>query len=103
MQETDSIIYCRWLIPIIPRASVYEHQAIVIQDGRIQAILPQRQAKEIFTTDQEIHLPTHALLPGFINAHTHSPMTLFRGLADDFTADGMAEQSYLASRAEMAQ
>ena len=27
------------------------------------------------------------LLPGFINAHTHVPMSLFRGLKDDVTLD----------------
>lgn len=29
------------------------------------------------------HLRGHALLPGFVNAHTHLAMTMFRGLADD--------------------
>ncbi len=28
-------------------------------------------------------LPGHLLIPGLINAHTHAPMTLMRGLADD--------------------
>ena len=32
---------------------------------------------------QEIDPPDHVLIPGLINAHTHSPMTLLRGLADD--------------------
>ena len=27
----------------------------------------------------------HLVLPGFINGHTHVPMTLFRGLHDDVT------------------
>ena len=34
----------------------------------------------------------HALLPGFVNAHVHNPMTLMRGLADDrnrVQVDGM--------------
>jgi len=30
-----------------------------------------------------ITLSDHALIPGFVNAHTHTPMSLFRGLADD--------------------
>lgn len=30
-----------------------------------------------------IELSDHALLPGLINMHTHSPMTLLRGIADD--------------------
>ena len=30
-----------------------------------------------------VDLPHHALIPGLVNAHTHSPITLMRGLADD--------------------
>ncbi|KAA8499180.1 5-methylthioadenosine/S-adenosylhomocysteine deaminase [Porphyridium purpureum] len=30
-----------------------------------------------------VHLPDHALMPGFVNAHTHTGMALMRGMADD--------------------
>lgn len=33
--------------------------------------------------DKEIELAEHVVLPGLVNGHTHSPMVLFRGLADD--------------------
>ena len=29
----------------------------------------------------------HIVMPGFFNAHTHSPMTLFRGYAEDLPLD----------------
>ncbi len=32
---------------------------------------------------ERIELAAHALIPGLVNAHTHNPMTLMRGLADD--------------------
>jgi len=35
------------------------------------------------TPAQRIELAEHALIPGLVNAHTHNPMTLMRGLADD--------------------
>src|SRR6202008_5112981 len=34
---------------------------------------------------QTIHARGKLVLPGFINGHTHVPMTLFRGLHDDVT------------------
>jgi len=40
-----------------------------------------------FTATQTIDCGGQALLPGLINAHTHAPMTLLRGLADDLRLD----------------
>ena len=36
---------------------------------------------------QTINAAGHLVLPGFINGHTHVPMTLLRGLKDDVTLD----------------
>lgn len=46
------------------------------------AILPQKEARQMRAA-QVVDLPEHALLPGFINLHTHIAMTLLRGFADD--------------------
>jgi 5-methylthioadenosine/S-adenosylhomocysteine deaminase len=40
-----------------------------------------------FTAKQTIDARGKLVLPGFINGHTHVPMTLFRGLHDDVTLD----------------
>ena len=39
------------------------------------------------TAKQTIDAKGKLVLPGFINGHTHAPMTLFRGLRDDVTLD----------------
>jgi 5-methylthioadenosine/S-adenosylhomocysteine deaminase len=39
------------------------------------------------TAKQTIDAKGKLVLPGFINGHTHGPMTLFRGLRDDVTLD----------------
>src|SRR6185312_6332003 len=36
-----------------------------------------------YTPRDRVDLPAHALIPGLVNTHTHNPMTLLRGLADD--------------------
>jgi len=79
----DSLIHARWVIPVEPEHQVLDHHALAIHQGQITAILPSQQARTQFTADESIDLPTHALIPGLINAHTHTPMSLFRGLADD--------------------
>ena len=50
---------------------------------RIRALLPTTEARAGIRAVQEIELLGHVLIPGLINARTHSPMTLLRGLADD--------------------
>jgi 5-methylthioadenosine/S-adenosylhomocysteine deaminase len=83
MQIVDTIIQARWIIPIIPRETVYEHYSLVIHQGKIQALLPTADAMKQFQAKNVVERPDHVLLPGLVNAHTHSPMVLLRGLADD--------------------
>ena len=57
--------------------------AVVVRDGKIEAVLPAAQAAARFADYERVELPQHVLMPGLINAHTHAAMTLMRGLADD--------------------
>ncbi|MDH5184321.1 MAG: TRZ/ATZ family hydrolase [Gammaproteobacteria bacterium] len=83
MQTIDTLIHARWIIPVEPTDVVLEHHAIAIDDGRIIDILPGNIASEEYqaTTIKQLH--SHALIPGLINAHTHTAMNLMRGMADD--------------------
>ncbi|QLH43142.1 MAG: TRZ/ATZ family hydrolase [Coxiellaceae bacterium] len=83
MKKIDTLICPRWLIPVEPHNIYYENYALAIDEGKILAVLPQTEALQQFQANNTIELPNQVLLPGLINAHTHSPMTLFRGLADD--------------------
>ena len=84
MATTDTLIHARWVIPVEPDATqVLENHSIAINDGRIQAILPTANAKQDWQATNTIDLPSHAIIPGLINTHTHAAMSLLRGLADD--------------------
>ena len=76
------MIHADWVIPV-DRPDGLEHHAVAIDDGRITAVLPSAEAHEQIDAREQFELPEHVLIPGLINAHTHSPMALFRGLADD--------------------
>ena len=80
--QTDLLIHADWVIPVDRPGALAQH-SIAIDGGRISAILTHDEAQQQVTARETITLPGHALMPGLINAHTHSPMTLFRGLADD--------------------
>ncbi|WP_029655624.1 TRZ/ATZ family hydrolase [Marinobacter daepoensis] len=79
----DTRINARWLIPVEPFGVVLEHQAIILQGSRILAIVPQTEADHHYRTRETLTLDQHVVLPGLINLHGHTAMSLFRGLADD--------------------
>ncbi|MGA7982859.1 MAG: TRZ/ATZ family hydrolase [Chromatiaceae bacterium] len=81
--HADLLIHAQWIIPVDEQEHVLEEHSLAVGGGRIQGILPTAEARTAFQAERELDLPGHALIPGLINAHTHSPMTLLRGLADD--------------------
>lgn len=82
MEHVDTLISARWVIPVEPAGSVLEAHAVAVSRGRIVAVEPVLQALQRFSADEYIERPTHVLLPGLINAHTHAAMTLLRGAAE---------------------
>jgi len=83
MQTVDLLVTPRWLIPIEPEGLVLEDHALVVDAGRIVAVLPRTEAQARYAPAQTVNLPSHALMPGLVNLHTHSAMSLLRGIADD--------------------
>lgn len=81
--SADLVIHAPWVLPVDAQDSVLAGHAVVIAGGRIKALLPSLEARRRYPTARELDLPEHLLIPGFVNAHTHSAMTLLRGLADD--------------------
>ena len=65
----------------------YEPGALAIQGDQILAVGPAGQINERFSPRETIDCGGRVLMPGLVNAHTHVPMTLLRGLADDLRLD----------------
>ena len=83
MNTIDTLVHARWVIPVEPTGVVLEHHSIAIEDGAIRDVFPTAEDPPRYSARAVVDLPTHAVIPGLINAHTHAPMGLFRGLADD--------------------
>lgn len=81
--KADLLINARWVVPIEPAGAVLENHAVAIANGRIVGIAPREEAAHRFPAARCIDRPDHALLPGFVNSHTHAAMSLLRGLSDD--------------------
>lgn len=83
MQAIDTLIHARWIVPVEPSGVVLDNHSLVIRAGRILDLLPRDEAEQRYRATETVNLPRHALIPGLINAHAHSAMSLMRGLADD--------------------
>jgi 5-methylthioadenosine/S-adenosylhomocysteine deaminase len=79
----DTLLHARWIIPVEPRNVTYEHYSLAMHDGKIVELLPTSEACQKYQATVTEYLNQHALLPGFINCHTHAAMSLMRGIADD--------------------
>ena len=85
MQRTpcDLLIEAGHVVPVVPHGVVLEDHAVAVRDGVIVAVLPTADARQRFEPAETVRRPDAALVPGLVNAHTHNPMTLLRGVADD--------------------
>jgi 5-methylthioadenosine/S-adenosylhomocysteine deaminase len=83
MEKIDHLVHAKWIITCENKNRVLEDHALAIHNGKILALLPSKEAQQQYQAANEEHFTTHAITPGFINAHTHIAMNLFRGLADD--------------------
>jgi 5-methylthioadenosine/S-adenosylhomocysteine deaminase len=67
--------------------AMYEPGAVAIQGDKILAVGPDAYLRSQYQAGETIDCGGKVLMPGLVNAHTHVPMTLLRGLADDLRLD----------------
>ena len=86
-EKTDLIIKNATVLTMDEKLSVYSPGALAVDGDSIQAVGPQTEVLESYTSDDIVDAGGKILMPGLVNAHTHVPMTLLRGLADDLRLD----------------
>jgi 5-methylthioadenosine/S-adenosylhomocysteine deaminase len=64
---------------------IYKDGAVVVAGDAIVAVGPRADLEERYKAAHVVEAKNKLMLPGFVNGHTHVPMTLFRGLHDDVT------------------
>src|SRR5437762_393602 len=84
-QKADLIIAGGTVITMDGARTIYDDGAVVVRGDTIVAVGPRAEVEAKYASSQTIDARGKLVLPGFINGHTHVPMTLFRGLHDDVT------------------
>ena len=81
----DFVVSARWVVPIVPHNVVLENHAVAVSGGKIVALGPSETvvAQYASAPHTDLRADNHVLMPGFVNSHTHTPMTLLRGFVDN--------------------
>ncbi|HUA16231.1 MAG TPA: amidohydrolase [Verrucomicrobiae bacterium] len=84
-QAVDLMISNGIVVTMNAARTVYQDGSVAIRGDEIVAVGPKSEIEARYQSAQVIDAGGSLVLPGFINGHTHVPMTLFRGLHDDVT------------------
>ena len=86
-QTVDILLTRGYVVAMDDQMSLYPSGAVAIKDNLIVAVGPADKIEADYEASMLIDCQRHIISPGLINAHTHAPMTLLRGLADDLRLD----------------
>ncbi len=87
MQNVDVLLTNALVLTMDEQFNLYEPGAVAVSGDSIVAVGPQDEITREYSAAQTIDCQGKILMPGLVNAHTHAPMTLLRGLADDLRLD----------------
>ena len=87
MTHYDTILAHGLVLTMDQDFTIIPDGAVVMQGNSIAAIGPADELLRGAAADQVVDCHGTVVMPGLINAHTHVPMTLLRGLADDLRLD----------------
>ncbi|MEM3443139.1 MAG: amidohydrolase family protein, partial [Candidatus Bathyarchaeia archaeon] len=79
--EADILIKDCTILPIT-REGLIEDGLIAIKNGKI-TFIGKRETAPAMKAEIELDAKKKAAIPGLVNCHTHAPMTLLRGIAED--------------------
>ena len=82
-ERIDLLVKGGTVVTMDGKGRVLESGAVAVRDERIVAIGPAAEISAKYQATRVLDATGRVVMPGLINTHTHAPMVLFRGLADD--------------------
>ncbi|MHA1302417.1 MAG: amidohydrolase [Candidatus Heimdallarchaeaceae archaeon] len=79
---SESFIHCKYVISGYRCDTLIRDAAILIEDTKIVAIGKEKDVKTLLSGHDKYERLNHIAIPSLINAHTHLPETLLRGICD---------------------
>lgn len=82
-EQADWIWTARYVVTMDGQRRVIENGAVAILGDHIAAVGPRVEIERQYQAKQRLDRGNAVIIPGLIDTHTHVPMSLFRGIADD--------------------
>ncbi|MBK8022595.1 MAG: amidohydrolase family protein [Chloroflexi bacterium] len=82
MQTTTRLLMGGAVLCLGQQDRIYDRGYVIVQDDRIVEVGDASTLSKDRLFDETVDFSGKLLMPGLVNAHTHTPMTLFRGLAE---------------------
>ena len=95
----DIVVHSGTVVTVNDRFEIIENGLICTEADRIVRVEPLTDGKKLPEARMVIDAGGGLILPGLVNAHTHLPMTLFRGLADDLPLQQWLEKHIFPAEA----
>ncbi|MBT3188596.1 MAG: amidohydrolase family protein [Anaerolineae bacterium] len=87
MKKTDYLFKNAIVLTMDKDLKQYDPGAVAVSGDSIVAVGAEDEILNAYDAAEVIDCGGKVLMPGLVNAHTHVPMTLLRGLADDLRLD----------------
>ena len=86
-EQVDILLRGGTVVTMNGKYDVYEDGSVAIRGDSIIAVGPTEEIARAYRAAEDVDCADTVIMPGFVNAHTHIPMTLMRGLNDDLRLD----------------
>ncbi len=86
-KNADLLLLNGYVVTMNEAGELFTEGGIAIKDNQIIAVGESSEIEGSYEASSQIDCHNCIISPGLINAHTHAPMTLLRGLADDLRLD----------------
>jgi len=83
LERVDLLVLGGTIVTMDATRRIIDDGGIAIKAGRIVAIGARNEIERTYAARNRVNAAGKLVTPGLINGHTHIPMVLFRGLADD--------------------
>ena len=87
MNQADRILSNAFVLTMDDAYHAYPRGAVVLRGSTIVAVGEEAPLRREWQAAEVVDCGGRLLMPGLVNAHTHAPMTLLRGLTDDRRLD----------------
>ncbi len=87
MPDVDLVLSHALVVTMDDSLRVYRDGAVAVKGDQIVAVGATEEVLQTCPANDVIECHGQALIPGLVNAHTHAPMVLLRGMADDLRLD----------------